>query len=221
MAVYGYFPVASGQTLTSKHMNGVAGQTIMRFANAGTRGSALGASTVSKGMVSYLDDVSRLESYNGSAWVSFGVATGGYYTILRAPSTAITLTAGAAKHQVVFNPAADSNVPVASAPGYQDFPTANITNAGVTVPLSGMWYIGAHAGFGGQADGGEYTLEFTVNTTLKTYGLTMPGVVGRNINMIYPAMYPMVMGQTIGIQVSAVGQSGTFLGGSILVSGPF
>lgn len=51
--------------------DGVIPRGVMRFASASARGAALvGAAAPVEGMVTYLLDVNRLETYNGSDWVS-------------------------------------------------------------------------------------------------------------------------------------------------------
>lgn len=53
-------------------------QAVMVFAGTAARGSALGAGTVSAGMVSYLTDVDQLQHYNGSNWIPipYAIAVG-------------------------------------------------------------------------------------------------------------------------------------------------
>lgn len=51
--------------------DGVIPRGVMRFASASARGAALvGAAAPAEGMVTYLLDVNRLETYNGADWVS-------------------------------------------------------------------------------------------------------------------------------------------------------
>ena len=45
-------------------------QSVMIFSSSATRAAALTAPV--EGMLTYLDDVNRYESYNGTAWVTFG-----------------------------------------------------------------------------------------------------------------------------------------------------
>lgn len=53
-------------------------QAVMVFAGTAARGSALGAGTVSAGMVSYLTDVDQIQHYNGSNWLPlpYAIAVG-------------------------------------------------------------------------------------------------------------------------------------------------
>lgn len=68
MAGQGYRTWVAGEQLTDTKMQQyLQDQSVMRFANSAARGSAL-TGVVSEGMVSYLDDVNRIEVYNGTAW---------------------------------------------------------------------------------------------------------------------------------------------------------
>ena len=76
MAGLGFKDFQVGEVLTSADVDGyLMQQTVMRFADAGARGSALGtapgtAVALAEGMVSYLDDVNDVQVYSGSAWAS-------------------------------------------------------------------------------------------------------------------------------------------------------
>lgn len=70
MAGLGYKVFNVGDVLTAAQVQGyLQDQSIMRFASAAARSSALGAS-VAEGMYSYLLDTHTTEYYNGSAWVA-------------------------------------------------------------------------------------------------------------------------------------------------------
>jgi hypothetical protein len=60
------------EEVTSSDVNGfLADQVVMRFADAATRTAGFGGAgepTLAEGMLSYLDDVNRVDFYNGSAW---------------------------------------------------------------------------------------------------------------------------------------------------------
>lgn len=78
MAGAGYKLFNTGDVLTAAQVNTfLQEQTVMRFANAAARTTAL-ASVLAEGMMSYLDDTNAVEVYNGSAWV--GVANAGDIT---------------------------------------------------------------------------------------------------------------------------------------------
>lgn len=109
MAGAGYKLYATGDVLTAADVNSyLQEQTVMRFASAAARTSAL-ASVLAEGMLSYLIDTDAVEVYNGSAWVGVanagditgvtagtgisGGGTSGTVTITNSMATAIT-TAG-------------------------------------------------------------------------------------------------------------------------------
>ena len=58
----------AGEVLAAADVNSfLMDQTVMSFAGTAARGSAIGTAT--EGMITYLEDSDRLDSYNGSAWV--------------------------------------------------------------------------------------------------------------------------------------------------------
>jgi hypothetical protein len=68
MAGQGYKTWVAGEQLTAEKVQQyLMDQSVMRFATSAARGSAL-TGVVSEGMVSYLDDLNRIEVYNGTAW---------------------------------------------------------------------------------------------------------------------------------------------------------
>ena len=70
MAGLGFKDFTVGQVLTSAQVDGyLMQQTIMRFANASARTTAL-SGVLAEGMFSYLDDTNATEYYDGSSWVS-------------------------------------------------------------------------------------------------------------------------------------------------------
>jgi hypothetical protein len=72
MAGAGYNLFTTGSVLTAAQVNTfLQEQTVMRFANATARTTAL-SGVLAEGMMSYLDDTNSVEVYNGSAWVSVG-----------------------------------------------------------------------------------------------------------------------------------------------------
>jgi len=78
VAGLGFKDFSVGEVLTSANVDGyLMQQTVMRFADAGARGSALGTATgtavpLAEGMVTYLDDQNRVELYSGTEWVPVG-----------------------------------------------------------------------------------------------------------------------------------------------------
>ena len=78
MAGLGFKDFQVGEVLTSSDVDGyLMQQTVMRFADAGARGSALGTASgtavaLAEGMLSYLDDVNQVQVYNGTDWTAAG-----------------------------------------------------------------------------------------------------------------------------------------------------
>lgn len=69
MAGAGYKLFNTGDVLTAAQVNTyLQEQAVMRFANATARTTAL-SGVLAEGMVSYLDDINKVQVYNGSAWV--------------------------------------------------------------------------------------------------------------------------------------------------------
>jgi hypothetical protein len=67
----GYIEFATGDILTAAVANGyLASQTVMVFANAAARTSAI--ASPQEGMFSYLKDTNATEYYTGSAWAAVG-----------------------------------------------------------------------------------------------------------------------------------------------------
>ena len=78
MAGLGFKDFQVGEVLTSSDVDGyLMQQAVMRFADAGARGSALGtapgtAVALAEGMVTYLQDVNQVQVFNGAEWTSPG-----------------------------------------------------------------------------------------------------------------------------------------------------
>ena len=61
----------AGEILTADDVNtNLMDQAVQRFADSGARGSAIPSPT--EGMTSYLDDLNRIEVYNGTGWGAVG-----------------------------------------------------------------------------------------------------------------------------------------------------
>jgi hypothetical protein len=72
MAGAGYKLFNTGDVLTAAQVNTyLQEQAVMRFANATARTTAL-SGVLAEGMVSYLDDLNKVQVYNGSSWVDVG-----------------------------------------------------------------------------------------------------------------------------------------------------
>jgi hypothetical protein len=75
MAYQGRKVFVAGQILTASDMNSTVDQTIMVFASATARNTAIPTPTA--GMSVYLEDISQLQYYNGTAWTQVGTGAGG------------------------------------------------------------------------------------------------------------------------------------------------
>lgn len=72
MAGAGFKTWTAGEVLTAAHLNTyIQQQTLMVFASASARTSALGTS-VAEGMTTYLLDTNGIQSYDGSQWNDVG-----------------------------------------------------------------------------------------------------------------------------------------------------
>jgi len=64
-----YIDFTAGEVLTAAQMDTTFRQTVMRFADAATRDTAL-TTVLAEGMICYLDDTDEILKYNGAAWES-------------------------------------------------------------------------------------------------------------------------------------------------------
>jgi hypothetical protein len=211
----GLITVAAGQTVSASHMNLALGQGVLRFASASERTTQVTAPT--EGMVSYLLDTDRLETWDGSAWVPAGARKGGYFGMLRTETTA-ALTAGA-RIQVSFT----SIDPVTSAPGYRAPTAAGSAGAytGWTVPVTGLWFLNGLGQYAHSATG-AHSIDFTLDGAIQTFGVRSCGNGGGTSTQIkHSSYYPLAAGKVIGIQCGAWGAASTFQAAVLQIAGPF
>ncbi|MFD5910208.1 hypothetical protein ACFWHL_15975 [Streptomyces massasporeus] len=72
----------NAEQLAKDIVNAIAQRSILRFASASTRGATLtGATAPVEGMLTWLQDVNRLDLYDGSAWVAVSVGRSSWTTI--------------------------------------------------------------------------------------------------------------------------------------------
>lgn len=72
----------NAEQLAKDIVNAIAQRSILRFASASTRGATLvGASAPVEGMLTWLQDVNRLDLYDGSTWVAVSVGRSSWTTI--------------------------------------------------------------------------------------------------------------------------------------------
>jgi hypothetical protein len=100
MAYQGRKVFVAGTVLTASDMNSTVDQTAMVFADAAARDTAIPSPT--DGMLTYLEDVARLEIYNGTAFVQVNNAgvsdKADDYTVLTSDKNSlIRVTAATAK----------------------------------------------------------------------------------------------------------------------------
>ena len=104
MAGLGRKTFTAGDILTAAQVQGyLQDQAIMVFAGTAARGTAIGAP--SEGMFSYQTDTNSLTFYDGAAWSTYGIVSGGtaLNVILDAPEETVTISATAAGGTVQLN----------------------------------------------------------------------------------------------------------------------
>lgn len=69
-----FIDFTTGQVLTADQMDLVMRQSVMRFADAATRDTAL-TGVLAEGMIAYLDDTDELLKYDGTDWVAIDPET--------------------------------------------------------------------------------------------------------------------------------------------------
>ena len=92
-----YIDFTAGEVLTAAQMDTTFRQTVMRFADAATRDTAL-TTVLAEGMICYLDDTDEILKYNGAAWES--ISNPGDITAVTAGTA---LTGGGTSGAVTLN----------------------------------------------------------------------------------------------------------------------
>ena len=116
MAGLGFKDFQVGEVLTSSDVDGyLMQQAVMRFADSGARGTALGtavgtAVALAEGMLSYLNDVDKVQVYDGTEWKNVGgigqVVTDSTTTATTTTSTSFQAT----QLSLSITPASTSNL---------------------------------------------------------------------------------------------------------------
>jgi hypothetical protein len=212
----GYLQTAAGQIISATHANLALAQGVLRFANAAERTTQVTAPA--EGMVSYLLDVDRLESYDGAAWVPFNARKGGYFSQL------VNTSGGSVGAAAYTKPVFSGFQAVSQAPGYQAIPGSGSAGSytGFVVPVAGLWYIAAWAAFASSATA-SYGLDFTLNSSTRTdRGIRSSGnTPGGAMNMRHSTFYPFAAGAVVGVELSAWGAASTWSGAALQMAGPF
>lgn len=92
-----FIDFTAGEVLTAAQMDTTFRQTVMRFADASTRDTAL-TTVLAEGMICYLDDTDEIQKYNGVAWAS--ISNPGDITAVTAGTA---LTGGGTTGDVTLN----------------------------------------------------------------------------------------------------------------------
>ena len=124
----GYKVVSAGAVIASADMNLAIGQGVLRFSSASQRTTQL--PSPSEGMISWLEDLNRLEIYYSSAWRIFGS--------MRQGNIAFAAKSVAANTSVKL-PYASTTGGAAGKPGRATWTTAG----DITVPFEGAYLVSA------------------------------------------------------------------------------
>jgi len=93
----GFIDFTAGEVLTAAQMDETFRQTVMRFADASERDTAL-TGVLAEGMIAYLDDTDEIVKYNGASWES--ISNPGDITAVTAGTA---LTGGGTSGDVTLN----------------------------------------------------------------------------------------------------------------------
>jgi len=173
MAGAGFKDFAVGEVLTASDVDTyLMQQSVMRFADAAARGSALGTATgtavpLAEGMVSYLDDADALQYFDGTVWgavTNAGVGTNVVQAVKTDGFTSTSATPTAVTGlSVSFTPTTASSkvLVMLSVSGGADTTARNVDVY--------LYRDGSAIGTG--SDGASYFFRLAATTELKQLGL--------------------------------------------------
>ncbi|MFF4090417.1 hypothetical protein ACFYY9_26575 [Streptomyces nigra] len=106
-------------------VNAIAQRSILRYASASARGAALtGATAPVEGMLSWLQDVNRLDLYDGAGWVAVSVGASAWTTITPAsPWTQNGNSNGTLQYRIL-NISGEESIQFRGALGRSSYPTS-------------------------------------------------------------------------------------------------
>ena len=178
----GFIDFTNGEVLTADQMDTTFRQTVMRFADATARDTAL-SGVLAEGMLAYLDDTNEVLKYDGSSWVSIietaddVITTEGDLIIGDASGDASRLAIGSSNTVLTSNGTTASWQ--AAAGGGNDW-TKLVSDTSITTGVSSYTITGL-SGYNNysisfknvrtSAGAGAY-LEYDVNSYFYTFGYT-------------------------------------------------
>jgi hypothetical protein len=110
-------------------VNAIAQRSILRFASASTRGATLvGASAPVEGMLTWLQDVNRLDLYDGTTWVAVSVGQSTWKTITpESPWTQNGNSNGTLQYRIL-NISGEESLQFRGALGRSSYPSSPTSN---------------------------------------------------------------------------------------------
>lgn len=106
-------------------VNAIAQRSILRYASASARGAALtGATAPVEGMLSWLQDVNRLDLYDGAGWVAVSVGASAWTTITPASGWTQNGNSNGTLQYRILNISGEESLQFRGALGRSSYPTS-------------------------------------------------------------------------------------------------